>query len=548
MPLLRVGAAVAFVLLAAVPAMAQVAQQPSVPSQARAVPESFTINAIDVVGVSTLPGRDIERLIYPFTGPGRTAQDVEAARKAIQDAYAARGLEAVIVEIPAQDNDLFQQGVVTLQVSEVPVGRVRAVGSKYHAPSVVLAQVPSLKEGVPLDLKALQGDLSNANRQPDRVITPSFKPGLVPGTVDVDLRVESSRPLHGFAELNNDNSPNTTDLRLTAGLRTTNLWQAGHSLSFTYAVAPRNRAESEVFSLSYTAPMIGTPWTLLAYGYKSNSNVAALGGTNVLGNGYQIGVRGIYRLPSTATFQTLSIGVDYKNFEQDIFVAGENVGSAPIQYLPLVLEYSLTREREQSTINFVLGTTMGLRLVKQVNCIEITPNAPCVPVDQFQTREINSFENFVRLNAEVNGTFATQKDFVLALRLAGQVADSHLVTNEQFGIGGLTTLRGYFLSEAVGDDGIVGSTEIRLPSLASSLGEFVDEARGFAFVDAGHVKVRSALPEQKDSFDLVSVGGGVKLRLFNLFTGEFLLGVPLIDGASTKAGKLRATFSAKGEF
>jgi hemolysin activation/secretion protein len=517
-------------------------------ARTRTAPDRFEILAIDVAGVTRLTPGDVERLVYPFTGPNRGTDDVEAARKAVQDAYAARGYEAVIVEIPQQEAELFEQGVVTLRVSEVPVGRVRVVDSRYHSPAVVRAQVPSLKEGEPLDLKALQTEIADASRFPDRVVTPSFRPGAVPGTVEVDLKVDSKRPLHGSLELNNDNSPSTSDLRLTAGLRYTNLWQAGHSLALTYAVAPRKRSESEVFSASYTAPLIGSPWTLLAYGYTSNSNIAALGGTNVLGNGYQLGVRGIYRLPGDQLFQTIAFGPDFKNFDQDIFVEGVSVGEAPIRYIPFVVEYSLAKESEFSSIDLTLGATMGLRLIKRTICVEIVAGQPCVPVDQFRNREIDSNENFKRANFEVNGTFANARDFAVAARLSGQIADSHLVTNEQFAIGGLTSVRGYFLSESVGDNGLAGSVELRLPDFASTFGSFMNELRVFGFGDAGVVRTLGALPDQKASFSLVGAGAGVRVRLFDLFTGEFVLAVPLKDGPVTEQGDLRASFLARGEF
>lgn len=527
----------------AAPALAQ----PSIPATTEA-PARFAINAIDVVGVTRLETALVETLVYPFTGPDRSADDVEAARKALQDAYAARGYEAVVVEIPPQEGAAFQEGVIAIRVNEVPVARVRVVDSDFHSLAVVRRQFPSLAEGEPLDLKGLQRDLEDANRFPDRSITPSFRPGLVPGTIEVDLNVDSRRPLHGFVELNNDSSPSTTDLRLSAGLRYTNLWQAGHTISANYSTAPRKRSESEVLSLSYTAPFIGSPWTLLAFGYTSNSNIAALGGTNVLGDGYQIGLRAIYRLPSRGSFQSIAIGPDFKNFNQDILLEGTNVGSAPIRYLPLTIEYNLARESEFTSLDFSLGATLGLRVIKRRICIEVRPGEPCVLVDQFRNREVDSNENFVRLNASFNGQFANERDVVMALRLSGQLADSHLVTNEQFAIGGLTSVRGYFLSEAVGDDGLNGSLEVRLPSLAGWFGGPVDELRLFGFADAGIVRVQRTLPEQQSSFELAGAGGGIRLRLFDLLTGELLVAVPLTEGPDTEKGKVRASFVARGEF
>ena len=511
-------------------------------------PDTFPVYAIDVSGVTRLEAGELERIVYPFTGETKTGSDIENARKAIQAAYAAKGLEAVVVEIPTQTSELFAQGVVQIDVHEAPVGRVRVVDSRYHALSVVRKQVPSVAEGEPLDLRALQRDIEGANRFPDRSVSPSFRAGQVPGTLDVDLRVDDHLPLHASVEVNNDHSPNTTSLRTTAAARYTNLWQAGHSLSFTYSVAPEKRSESEVYSASYTLPFMSSRWSMMLYGYKSNSNVAALGGTNVLGNGYQIGLRGVYRLPSQGNLQTISFGPDFKNFKQDIFVGGKPAGSAPILYLPVVAEYSFATASENSSFDATLGATFGLRTIKRTNCVVTEFGQPCEQVDQFRDRSANSNENFVHLNLGLNYSRSTKSDIVGVLRINGQFADSPLVTNEQYGVGGFSSIRGYLQSEAVGDSGVNGSIELRSPSLSPMLGKLVDDLRFYAFADGGYAHVRAALPDQTSDFSLVSVGGGVRVRLFDFFTGEVLVGVPLLDGPNSRKGDPRLTFQARGEF
>ena len=141
------------VLLCAVPALA------ADPVPVRAAPDRFAINAFDVSGVSKLDAAAVETAVYPYVGPGRTATDVEAARKALEAAYKARGLESVLVEIPPQPNASFVAGVIELKVTEASVGRVRVVGSKYHALTIVTEQIPALKEGEVPDLRAVQAQL-----------------------------------------------------------------------------------------------------------------------------------------------------------------------------------------------------------------------------------------------------------------------------------------------------------------------------------------------------------------------------------------------------
>ena len=537
----------AALLALAVPAYGQITAD-----SAERAPDHFPIYAIDVVGVTKLAAGDIEKIIYKFTGEDRTGADVEEARKAIQTAYTAKGYEAVVVEIPTQPTELFQQGIVQIKVSEAPVGRVQVVDARFHSQKGLRQQIPSLREGQPLDMQQLQTDLNSANRYPDRIVEPSFKAGQEPGTVDVDLKVKDEFPVHASFDLNNDNSPSTTSLRLSGSARYTNLWGEGHTVSASFVLAPRNKRESSVISGSYSAPIIGSPWTLLLYGYKSNSNIAALGGTNVLGNGYQVGARAIYRLPAASVSHSISFGPDFKDFKQDVFVGGIKAGAAPIRYVPLVLEYNMAGgDGDRESFDANIGATLGLRTIKKVrlDCNNTSFGQVCNPVDQFQDKAIDSIENFVHLNAGFTYQLATKSEIVAKFSWQAQLSDVHLVANEQFGIGGLSSVRGYFQSEAVADSGFTSSFELQSPSMASFFGDYVDELRVYGFVDNGYTVLVGRKPlGQQDEFRLLSAGGGARIRLFDRVSGEVLFGVPLIAGPVSKKGDPRITFQIKSEF
>lgn len=536
----------------------QIQADPAGSPEATQAPDSFPIYAIDVTGVTKLSASEIERIIYRHTGPDKSNADVEAARIAIQDAYAAKGYQAVIVSLPNQDTETFNRGVVTIAVSEAPVGEVRFAEGKFHSSEAVRRQLPSARQGEPLNLTALQKELDAANRFPDRQISPVFVPGTTPGTLDVEFNVDSTFPLHSSFELNNDNSPSTSRLRASGTVKYTNLWNAGHTLSASFLVSPENRRDSEVFSGSYTAPIFGTPWTLLLYGYKSNSNIAALGNSNVLGDGYQVGARAIYRLPTVGTSQSISFGADYKDFKQDILIAGTNVASTPIRYVPLTFEYNLFARDDSSPfankvgvtdIGLNLGTTFGLRSIKRNICAVLVVGQPCTPVDQFRNREIDSFENFVHLNAGFNYSLTTKSDIVFVSNLTVQLADSHLVTNEQFAAGGQSSVRGYFQSEAVGDDGVVSQIELQSPSLAALFGsKWVDELRFFGFLDSAYVRLQRTLPGQVREYRLSGAGGGARIRLFDRLFGEFTIAYPLKAGPESVENDPRAVFIVRGEF
>jgi hemolysin activation/secretion protein len=509
-------------------------------------PARFFIQAFDVSGVTALPAAAIEALVYPHEGPDRTQADVEAARKAIQDAYTARGFGAVVVDIPVQQAETFSAGIVQIAVNEVPVGQVRVVGARFHSLWVARQAVPALVEGQPVNLQALQTQVSAANRFPDRSLDPQFKPGRAPGEIDVDLKMTDEHPLHASAQIDNDASPSTRPLRVTATARYTDLFQAGQAATFTYVVAPLDYHQTQVFAGSYTIPVLGTPWSVSLSAYHSNSNVASLGGSAVLGNGFQVGMRALYHLPATGTSQSLSFGADFKDFKQNIVVSGGLASAAPVRYIPVELQYALAGASEHSSYDVSLGSTLGLRVIHGVVCVPQTTG--CVIADAFQNREQYSYENFVRVNFAGDYNYAFGKDFVLAARISGQLADSHLVTNEQVAGGGMQTVRGYYSSEAVGDNGIEPSLELRWPSLASWFGTWMTELRPYTFADAAFLHVDAALAGQHGDYRMIGVGSGLRLRLFGKLSGDFLAALPLTNGPVTVRRHARVNFQIKGDF
>jgi hemolysin activation/secretion protein len=150
-----------------------------------------------------------------------------------------------------------KNGVILLQ-TEAKVGRLRVEGARYDSPQNIRDAVPALAEGKVPDFNQAQQQLTGLNRSADRQVIPVLKPGTMPQTVDVDLKVDDHSPLHGTLELNNDNSPGTSALRTSASLSYSNLWQLGHVISGTYVIAPQHPNDARVYAFSYLAPIRDT--------------------------------------------------------------------------------------------------------------------------------------------------------------------------------------------------------------------------------------------------------------------------------------------------
>jgi hemolysin activation/secretion protein len=517
------------------------------PAQKPVSTQRFDIDDFAVEGAQTLSQIDVEEAIYPFLGPNKNADDVEKARAALEKAYHDKGFQTVSVSIPQQN---AQGKVITLKVTELKVGRLRVKNSRYFDLAKIKAGAPSLKEGSVPNFGDVTKDIVSLNQWPDRRVTPALRAGVTPGTVDVDLNVEDTVPLHGSVEINNRQSPNTTAIRVTSTAHYDDLWQRGDSFSFSYQVAPQRPSDAEVFSGSYLARVENVDWlNVLFYGVKSSSDVAIVGGTSIVGPGQIFGSRAVMTLPARENFfQTLSVGIDYKHFDQTVSQAGNGFES-PVTYYPVVASYGATFKSDKSTTQLDASLTYNMRPLSSD------------PTD-FDNKRFAASASFMHLNADLSHTQELPEGFQLYGKMQGQVADGPLVSSEQFSVGGLDTVRGYLESEVLGDNGIVGNIELRSPDVGDLLQKQVKDETGqgkprfttfnewrfFGFVDAGTAIVLSPLPEQQTQFDLWSYGVGTRFKMLNYLNGMVAYSVPMISQTYTQARDPYVNFRIWGEF
>jgi hemolysin activation/secretion protein len=328
------------------------------------------------------------------------------------------------------------------------------------------------------------------------------------------------------------------------------LWQRGDSFTFSYQVAPQRPNDAEVFSGSYLARVDNVDWlNVLFSAVKSNSNVATIGGTNIVGPGEIFGGRAVMTLPTRENFfHTLSAGVDFKHFDQTVSQGGTPF-SSPVTYTPVVASYGATFQNEKFTTQLNATVTYGLRPWSSA------------PID-FDNKRFAASPSFIHLNADLSHTQELPEGFQLYGKIQGQVADGPLVSSEQLSIGGLDTVRGYLESEVLGDNGIVGNLELRSPDVGELLQKQVKDETGqgtprfttfnewrfFGFADAGKTIVLDPLQEQQFKFDMWSYGVGTRFKVFNYINGTLIYSVPMISQTFTKARDPRVSFRIWGEF
>lgn len=496
----------------------------------------FDLLELRVKGNTLLERTLLERTVYSFLGPGKTIDAVEQARNALEEVYRNKGYQTVAVDIPEQN---VEHGVVYLQVIEGKISRLRVKGSRYFSLGSIKAGVPELAEGKVPNLPVMQKQIAALGSQSaDRGVTPVMRAGDTPGTVEVDLQVKDELPLHGRLELNGRNTNSTSDLRLVSSLHYDNLWQKLHSASIMYQVSPENDKEVDVWAGTYVLPIPETDAKLAFYAVSSSSDaqIASAGALNVIGIGEIYGLRLIKPLPGRDNyFHSMIAGVDYKNFKESLNLIGADTINTPIDYVPFMVQYNSSLRGKESLASFNIGVNFAVRGLG---------NEP----GEFENKRFKARPNYAYLTSGINFEHDLPMEFQLASRLSGQLADSPLISNEQFSLGGMQSIRGYFETQALADSGFTGSLELRSPRLAPMSLTSINKLQAVAFVDGGRGWNRKVLPGSPETYDLASAGFGMRFQVWQYFQGILDLGFPLIGLDTVKAGDPKFHFNVATEF
>lgn len=413
-------------------------------SQAQA---KFDILEYQVEGNSLLDDSRIEQAVTPFLGQARSLADVDAARAMLMQHYHDDGYMTVQVLIPEQR---VEDGVVRLQVVEAALAELKVEGARHTLPSRLRQSMPALTLGQAPNFVQLQEQLAEVNRSPDIKVAPVFKAGRESGTVAAQLDVDDQLALHGSVGLNSRQSLNTSGTRLTAALRYDDLWQRGHSLGLNLQTTPEASEELKSFSINYGLPTGPGGERLSAYLARSRSNtnvvvqeqgLLAVGNTDITGLHYILPLSGPRELQ-----QTLSLGLDHKRSRD-----GGDLAQPAISYSPLSFGYRVIalRHEPQPTL-FQVNASLGLR--------GLGGNSDTA----FESRQPGTSASFFTLKPSLQWTDVWGKS-ALSTTFDLQLASGPLLSTEQFGAGGASSVRGYYESERMAEQGLRWSSEWSSP-------------------------------------------------------------------------------------
>lgn len=529
----------ALAMLSATLAVAEEAAPPAAAAK-------FDVWEYRVLGNSVLARADIETLLYANLGPGKTLDDVEKARAALETAYRDRGYGTVFVDIPEQEVD---DGVIRLQVTEGKINRVRVTGARYFSNRSIRNAVPAAAPGAIPHLPTVQQQLSDLNAQStDRNVVPVLKAGPRPGTIDLALTVKDEAPVHASVELNDQYTSNTSKLRAVSAVSYDNLFGRLDSLAFQYQTSPEDTSEVAVWAASYTSRLPDSRSKVALFYINSDSDIATVGdgGTTltVLGKGQIFGGRYINPFHTSAAATHVFVGsAEYKDFAESVL--SEDVFRTPISYMNLSAGHTSAWRLDKQQVTLASSVNFGVRGVA---------NSP----EEFRDKRARGRPNYWLLRADSSYGYQLPWNLSLRLRGAGQYAIEPVISNEQFSIGGADGVRGYREAEQLGDIGFKTSAELAY----APIDLFAQRAQlgVFAFYDFGRMsrleplrdRVTGLLSETVDQ-TLRSAGLGLEFGAFGFLSGSLTWAytyadTPDWDSGGTAAGDSRIHFSIRSSW
>lgn len=495
-----------------------------------AASSTFDILEYQVVGNTVLKAEPIERAVYPFLGEKKTIEEVEGARSALEKTYRDAGYGTVLVDIPPQQ---VKQGVVILHVTEARVERLHVVGAHYFSQGRILEKVPALAEGNVPYFPEVQKELAQVNTSADRVVTPLLRAGTEPGTTDVDLEVQDNLPLHGSVELNNYHAPDTSALRLVASAHYDNLFQLDQRLTLQLQLSPDYTSQVKTGSASYSIPYAGHD--ILISALRSDSNTYVGGGVGVFGRGSIYGVHDYIVLQSSpGLVQTFNYGIDYKDFEQNVFVAGSGGFASPVRYAPLSLSYNAQRTTKGGVWEYGAAFEFALR--------DAFSNA-----QDFDNKRFESTSSFSILKFNASRLQELPANLSLFVKLEGQLTGQPLVSNEQYVAGGVDSVRGYLDATQTGDSALRGTLELRSPNYGAA-DAAIEKLNFYTFVDSAYLRTLSPLPGSASASELTGIGLGFRMTSRHNASLVLDLAWPTRDSNFTRAWSPRLQANTALEF
>ena len=466
------------------------AQLPSASLSAPAPASSliFVIKGFQVNGANPLSGEDVSRVLNPYVGAGATIDTLQKATTALEAEFKAQGFALHRVTLPPQELG----GMVTLEIVRFVIGKVSIEGRDRYSEANIRASVPELVEGAAPDFGALAVQTAIANESQSKHMQVALKQSGETDKIDARIVVKESKPWTLLVSLANAGSEATGNDRITLAGGHSNLFDLDHHLTAAFTTSIERSSDVRQFGFTYRVPLYR--WGgVVGISYTNSDVLGDFGAFKTTGAGRTVGLNYNLYLPPVDGYKSfVNLGVENKQFEITEINGFALPGQAVRVSRPLTLGYSARVESAAAVWGYNADLAVNL------------PGGRGNDLASYQSEDSRiSTSRWKALRGGANYSAGFARGWLWGLRGNFQVSPDALISGEQFGLGGFSSVRGAGERPISGDSGVLVSGEITTRELAPGL-------RFLSFVDAGWLANHDASVHKPRRDSLASVGLGVR--------------------------------------
>ncbi len=455
-------------------------------------------------------------LLAKFTNKPITFAQLLEARSEITELYIQEGYVTSGAYIPEQT---LTTGVVQIQVIEGKLEDIQITGTKRLNPDYIRSRI-ALGASTPLNQKRLLESLQLLQLNPlIQNLSAELSAGSRTGANLLAIKVTEADSFNIQTILDNGRSPSVGSFRRQLQINEANLLGVGDSISLAYS----NTDGSNTIDASYSLPLNPRNGTLtFSYGTTSADVIERpFNELNIesASQYYELTFRqSLVQTPN----QEFALGITASRRESDISSSVFEQQDAPLNLLSpgadaegntrvsaLRFFQEWTSRNSQEVIAARSQFSLG------IGAFNATINDTAPDSRFFAWR---GQAQWVRLLAP---------DTLLLIRGDVQLASRTLLASEQFGLGGVNSVRGYRQDFLLTDNGALASVELRLPIVRVSQWDGVLQVT--PFVDVGTAWNNSSSRDENNTNTLASVGLGLRWLQGNNFTAAVEWGIPLVS-------------------
>ena len=462
----------------------------------------FSIPTFDVQGPELIPRSQVLALLAAYTGRPLTFSELRQATAQVERLHAVAGFEVVRVIVPEQE--IESGSPLRLQIVDARLDKLTVTGNQFFSTELIQKNLRVLQPQALINTIEMDKNLRLINENPALAVRVNLEPSSKPALVDADVKVVDQKPLAAYVTLDNTGTHATGDYRLGFVLQHNNVFKRGHMLSLQTVTSPGHWSDVEVYGLNYKLPFFGLNGMLeLAY---TDSNVNA--GQFSVGTS-SLGVQGAGTTTTLKWTQWLArlagmdqrvfVSHEHKQFVSQVLLNNAGSSLAPdLQSDPVSVGYLLSDEQDTRQRQMLW--------VYSKNYVRGGQNSDA----QYALSNPASKAGFDVL--KFNGSWSDQifANWRFTAALDAQWSRASLISGEQFGAGGIYSVRGFDERAVSGDAGLRQSLELLGPNLASVFGTVFERLQLAGFLEAAQLRNNNASAGVASETRILSYGAGAR--------------------------------------